>query len=220
MPDPEIPELVFRERPSGGAPDGLLVLHHGRGSDEHDLLGLADVLDPERRLHVVTPGGPLVVPGWPGKHWYVVPRVGFPDADTFRASFLALGAFHDALWERTGVPPARTILGGFSMGSVMSHATGLGSGRPVVAGVLGLSGFVPTVEGWSPDLEGRGATRVLNAHGRQDPVIAHEFALRARDLVAAGGLDLTALDFDGGHQIAPQHVPAIARWVAETLPPR
>ena len=36
---------------------GLLVLHHGRGADEHDLLGLADVLDPQRRLHVVTPGG-------------------------------------------------------------------------------------------------------------------------------------------------------------------
>lgn len=220
MPDPEIPELVHRERPADGEPDGLLVLHHGRGSDEQDLLGLADVLDPGRRLHVVTPGAPLRVPGWPGKHWYVVPRVGYPDPDTFRTSFLALATFHDALWARTGIAPARTILGGFSMGSVMSHATGLGNGRPVVAGILGLSGFVPTVEGWSPDLEGRTATRVLNAHGRQDPVIGHEFARRARDLVTAGGLDLTVLDFDGGHHIAPEHVPAIADWVGETLTSR
>nr|WP_246851610.1 phospholipase [Patulibacter sp. SYSU D01012] len=198
----------------------MLVLHHGRGSDENDLIGLADVLDPERRLHVVTPGAPLQVPGWPGKHWYVVPRVGYPDPDTFRTSFLALSAFHDALWERTGIAPSRTVLGGFSMGSVMSHALGLGPGRPVVAGVLGLSGFVPTVEGWTPDLAPRTATRVLNAHGRRDPVIGYEFAERARALVREGGLDLTALDFDGGHQIAPQHVPALAGWVAETLPPR
>ena len=45
--------LVFRERPAAGEPQGLLILHHGRGADEHDLLTLADVLDPARRLHVV-----------------------------------------------------------------------------------------------------------------------------------------------------------------------
>ncbi len=59
--------LVFRERPAAGVAEGLLVLHHGRGADEQDLLGLADVLDPEQRLHVVTPGGPLsyAIPGQP-----------------------------------------------------------------------------------------------------------------------------------------------------------
>jgi phospholipase/carboxylesterase len=217
---PDIPELLFDERPADGDADGLLVLHHGRGADEHDLIGLADVLDPERRLHVVTPGAPLRVPGWPGKHWYVVPQVGYPEPESFRSSYLGLSAFHDGLWERTGIAPARTILGGFSMGSVMSHATGLGPGRPVVAGIMGLSGFVPTVEGWAPDLGPRGATRVLNAHGRRDPVISYAFAERVRALVTAGGLDLTALDFDGGHHIAPEHVPAIADWVAQTLPPR
>ncbi len=50
-------ELIHRERPAAGEAAGLLVLHHGRGADENDLLGLADVLDPERRLHVVTPRG-------------------------------------------------------------------------------------------------------------------------------------------------------------------
>lgn len=243
-----IPPLAFEERPADGPADGLLVLHHGRGADEHDLIGFADLLDPDRRLHVVTPGAPLRLQGWPGKHWYLVPQVGFPDPGTFAASYRALATFHDELWARTGIAPERTILGGFSMGSVMSHALGLGPihpasglparlsgsgaadatsgdaadglpGRPVVAGILGLSGFVPTVEGWAPDLAPRaGRTRVLNAHGRQDPVIGYAFAEQARALVADGGLDLTTLDFDGGHQIAPQHVPAIAAWVAETLP--
>lgn len=220
MSTPDIPELVFRERPADGDPDGLLVLHHGRGADEGDLIGLADVFDPGRRLHVVTPGAPLRVSGWPGKHWYVVPRVGYPERESFRSTYLGLSAFHDALWERTGIVPARTILGGFSMGSVMSHATGLGPGRPVVAGILGMSGFVPTVEGWTPDLAPRTATRVLNAHGRGDQIIGFDFAEKARALVAGGGLDLTALTFDGGHQIAPEHVPAMTEWIAETVPPR
>ena len=79
------------------------MLHHGRGADEHDLLGLADVLDPERRLHVVTPRAPLQLPGWPGNHWYVVPRVGYPDPDTFHAAYRELAELHDELWERTGI---------------------------------------------------------------------------------------------------------------------
>ncbi len=55
--------LVHRERPAVGEATGLLVLHHGRGADENDLLGLADALDPQRSLHVITPGGPLRIPG-------------------------------------------------------------------------------------------------------------------------------------------------------------
>src|SRR3954453_13587838 len=103
--------LEYRERPAARAPEGLLVLHHGRGADEHDLLGLADVLDPERRLHVVTPGGPLRIPGWPGKHWDAVPRVGFPDPGTFRGAYDALARFHDETWARTGATPETTIFG-------------------------------------------------------------------------------------------------------------
>ena len=70
--------LVHRVRPAAGDPEGALVLLHGRGADENDLFGLLDVLDPERRLVGVTPGGPLFLPPG-GRHWYVVPRVGFPD---------------------------------------------------------------------------------------------------------------------------------------------
>ena len=125
--------LVFKERPAVGQPTGLLVLSHGRGTSELDLLPLADVLDPERRLHVAAPRGPLQFPGVPGYHWYAVPRVGYPDPATFEASRTALAAFHDELWERTGLGPDRTVLGGFSMGTVMSYALGLSGDRPAPA---------------------------------------------------------------------------------------
>src|SRR5216117_1962407 len=106
--------LVYEERPADAAPAGLLVLHHGRGADEHDLLPLGDALDPERRLHVVSPRAPLTLPGWPGYHWYVVPRVGFPDPETFHAAYRELSELHDGLWQRLGLTPAQTVLGGFS----------------------------------------------------------------------------------------------------------
>jgi phospholipase/carboxylesterase len=212
--------LAFQERPAAGDAAGLLVLHHGRGADEHDLLGLADVLDPERRLHVVTPGGPLTLPGWPGKHWYMVPRVGYPDPETFFAAHAALAAFHDALWERTGLTPARTVFGGFSMGSVMSYALGLDPSRPAPAGILAFSGFVPTVEGWTPDVAGRAEAglKAFVAHGRQDPVMDVAFARQARDLLQAGGVPVEYHESDAAHHIDPAHVPAAVAWVRERLP--
>jgi len=211
-----VTEPAYRERPAAGEPAGLLVLHHGRGADENDLLPLADVLDPERRLHVVTPRGPLQLPGWPGRHWYVVPRVGYPDRATFHAAYESLAALHDALWERTGTTPERTVLGGFSMGAVMSYSLGLGPGRPAPAGILALSGFVPTVEGWQPDLARR--PRVFIAHGRQDPIMEVGFARRARELLEAGGLDVDFHESDAAHHVDPAHVPAIVDWLRETLP--
>ncbi len=209
-------ELRFRERPAEAGPEGVLVLHHGRGADELDLLPLGDVLDPERRLHVVTPRAPLTLPGWSGYHWYLVPRVGYPDPDSFGLSYAMLAEFHDELAERVGVGPERTVLGGFSMGSVMSYALGLGSDRPRPAGILALSGFVPVVENWQPDLAGRQGLPVFVAHGRQDPVIPIDFAHRARALLD----DHVALQYhesDAGHHVAPAQLPAMARWLAATL---
>ncbi len=209
--------LVYRERPADGEAQGLLILHHGRGADESDLIGLADVLDPERRLHVVTPGGPLVLPGGPGKHWYLVPRVGYPDPETFTAAYAQLSAFHDELWTRTEISAERTVLGGFSMGSVMSYAMALAADRPAVAGILAFSGFLPTVEGWEPSLADRRNTRVFIAHGRNDPVMDVEFARRANEVLTAAGLGVSYHESDAGHQIDPSVLPAAIGWLERTL---
>jgi phospholipase/carboxylesterase len=213
-----VSELTYRERPAAGEPAGLLVLHHGRGTDELDLLGLADVVDREQRLHVVTPRAPLQLPGWPGHHWYVVPRVGYPDPETFHAAYGALAQLHDELWERTGTTPERTVFGGFSMGSVMSYALGLGADRPAPAGILAFSGFVPTVDGWQPSLADRTATRAFIAHGRRDPVMEVGFARRAEQLLEAGGLPVEYHESDAAHHIDPAHVPAAVEWLRATLP--
>jgi phospholipase/carboxylesterase len=209
--------LAFLERPATAAPRGLLVLHHGRGTEESDLLGLADRLDPGRRLRVVTPRAPLSLPGSPGYHWYLVPRVGHPDPETFHAARATLAELHDQLWEETGVGPERTVLGGFSMGSVMTYAMGLGADRPAVAGILAFSGFVPTVEGWEPALADRQATRAFIAHGRRDPIMEVGFARRARDLLEAGGLTVEYRESDVGHQIDPAHLADASAWLGETL---
>jgi phospholipase/carboxylesterase len=209
--------LDFVERPAAGEPAGLLVLHHGRGTTERDLSPLGDALDPARRLHVVAPRAPLTLPGSPGYHWYVVPRVGHPDPETFAAAYEALAGFHDELWERTGLGPAQTVLGGFSMGSAMSYALGLGPDRPPPAGILAFAGFMPSVAGREPGLAGRGGLRVFVAHGRFDPVITVDFARWAVARLLAAGFDVVYREADVGHQISPDAIPVAADWLAETL---
>jgi len=212
-----MPPLVTVERPAAGDPEGLLVLHHGRGTDENDLLGLADALDPERRLRIVSARGPLTVAGWPGYHWYLVPRVGYPDPDTFFAARAGLAELHDRLWEETGVGPERTVLGGFSMGTVMSYALGLDGERPAPAGILAFSGFVPTVPGWQPSLADRESIRAFVAHGRRDPIMEIGFAHRARQLLEDGGLAVEYRESDVGHTIDPAHLTDATAWLSETL---
>jgi phospholipase/carboxylesterase len=212
-----VSELIFRERPADGDARGLLVLHHGRGTDEDDLFGLADLFDPKRRLHVVTPRAPLPFPGSPGYAWYQLADVGFPHAETFRQTYATLAAFHDGLWERTGLTPDQTILGGFSMGTVMSYTLGLGNERPKPAGILAMSGFMPTVEGWEPSLEDRKDLKVFITHGTHDPVIDVGFARAARELLTAAGLKVEYHESPAAHHIDPRVLPLITDWIATTI---
>jgi phospholipase/carboxylesterase len=207
--------LVTRVRPAAGDPEGALVLLHGRGADENDLFPLLDLLDPEHRLVGVTPGGPLELPPG-GRHWYVVPRVGYPEPRTFHDSYQRLDELLRAMPGAFGVPEERTIVGGFSQGTVMAYALGLGRGRPSPAGILALSGFIPTVQGWQPDLD-RPGLPVFIGHGRHDPVISVEYAQQARDRLAAAGLDVTYRESDAGHQVDPRTAAELPGWVAAAM---
>ena len=209
--------LKFEERPAAHQPQALLVLHHGRGTDEHDLLPLAGALDPDRRWHVVSVRAPLRLPGSPGYHWYVVPSVGHPDPDTFHDSYRLLAELHDELWERTGLGAEQTVLGGFSMGTVMSYALGLGADRPSVAGILAFSGFIPTVDEWKPDLTGHRDTAVFISHGRWDPVINVSFGQRARDLLEGAGFTVDYRESQADHSIEAHEVHRAAGWLARTI---
>ncbi|MDX6690760.1 MAG: phospholipase/carboxylesterase [Solirubrobacteraceae bacterium] len=208
--------LVHDVREAAGEPQGALILLHGRGADEHDLVPVLEVLDPERRLVGLTPGAPLPGPGG-GRWWYHVPRVGFPDPATFHSTYPRLTGFLDGWLAERGIGWERTVIGGFSMGSVMSYATALGPDRPSPAGLLVMSGFIPTVEGWEPDLDGRAGLHAFITHGARDPVISVEFAREARSRLESAGLEVGYHEHDGGHYIDPDTIPALKEWMDARL---
>jgi phospholipase/carboxylesterase len=200
----------YVERPAAGEPEGAFVLVHGRGANEHDLLGLFDALDPERRLHGYCPRGPLSLPPG-GAHWYAVHRVGYPDAVTFPEGFTALAGFVDSL------PHERVVLGGFSQGAVMSYAVGLGQGRPRPAAVLALSGFIPVVEGWQLD-GSRPFPPIAVGHGTYDPVIPVELAHRSLEQLRAAGADVLYRESPIDHAIDPAFVAELRPWLVDAVP--
>jgi phospholipase/carboxylesterase len=208
--------LYHRPREQAGEPLGGLVLLHGRGADENDLFPLFDMLDPDKRLVGATVRGPLTLPPG-GAHWYVVRRVGYPDPPTFFPTFEALSEWLDGWAKEIGFPPEKIAIGGFSQGAVMSYALGVAKDRPPPAAILAFSGFIPTVEGFEIDLEGRPDLRVAIGHGVYDPVITIDFAREARDRLQAAGIEPVYRESPIEHGIDPNFVYELQPWLAASF---
>jgi phospholipase/carboxylesterase len=203
--------IAHLERPAAGEPEGLLVLIHGRGADEHDLYPLLDRLDPERRLLGVTPRGPLSLPPG-GAHWYAVQEIGYPEPATFLPTYAALSEWLD----RLDFAPERTVIGGFSQGAVMTYALSLGSGRPRPAAAIALSGFMPTVPGFELDLEALLPPFAIG-HGTFDPVISVEWSRRAKATLEGAGADVLYREYPLPHAVDPRFLDELAPWIASRL---
>jgi len=203
--------LPYRVRHSADRPEGALVLFHGRGADEDDLFPLLDILDPERHLFGVTPRGPLALPPF-GAHWYVIRRVGLPDPQTFLATYRQVSAWLTTLAEDTGIPPERTILGGFSQGAVMSYALGFGADRARPGAIIAFSGFIPTVEGFTLDLK-RPLPPIAIGHGTYDSVIPVEFGQEGRNVLIRAGADVLYHESPLQHTIDPAFLSSLIPWL-------
>jgi phospholipase/carboxylesterase len=95
----------------------------------------------------------------------------------------------------------------------MTYALGLGKGRPRTRALIALSGFIPTVEGWKPDLSPP-FPPIAIAHGTYDPVIPVEFGRQARDRLEAAGADVWYRESPIEHSIDPQVVLELRALVA------
>jgi phospholipase/carboxylesterase len=213
-----MPELAAHVRPAAGEPEGALVLMHGRGTSEQDLAPLLDVFDPGRRLVGLVPRGPLELPPG-GRHWYVIRQLGFPDPETFAASFEALVTWLDRALAEHGVVIERTVLGGFSQGGVMAYALSLVAGRPRPAGNLEMSAFMPTVGGYELDLSDLEGFPVAIAHGTLDQIIPVQWGREAAERLGAAGAEVLYRESPVPHTLDPRELPIFTRWLHETLAP-
>ena len=195
----------------------MLVLLHGVGGNERDLLELAPSLD--ERLLIVSARAPNT--RTPGSYaWYEVQFT--PDGPVYdpahaeEARTILIDFLGEAA-EAYGADPRRVILGGFSQGAIMSGAVGLS--RPdLVAGVAMMSGRVlPEVRSIiaPPDeLEGK---PFLVVHGTQDQVLPIEYGREVRDLLQSLPVDLTYNEYPMPHTVGERSLRDVAAWLSARL---
>jgi phospholipase/carboxylesterase len=191
----------------------LVVLLHGIGADEHDLLPLAAHLDPRLRVTSVRAPQSYAV----GSAWFHIDfrRDGtiVPDVAQARAALVDLVQWLPA-------PPARTFLLGFSQGAMMALGV-LGAAPERLAGVVALSGRSP--DGLfeataSPDAIAR--VPVLLAHGTHDDVLPVANGRQTEALLAGRVHDLTYREFPIGHGISDEEFSLVAAWISARLDER
>ena len=192
-----------------------VILLHGRGTNEDDLLGLADELDP--RLFIVSARAPFrFEEGFGGYTWFGLQEIGKPDVQQFADAYDRLAQFIADV--KTGYPvdPSRVFLFGFSMGTIMSYAVALT--RPeMVRGIIAHSGYIPESFLSQIALDRLKSLSVFVAHGLHDPVIPIEKARRARELLSNTDVDLTYKEYPIAHTISEESLSDCSLWLQKRL---
>lgn len=212
--------LTGPERPAlSGTADSAVVFLHGYGADGNDLIGLAEPLAPH------LPGTRFLAPNAPercvnnpmGYQWFPIPWLdGTPEPQARAAaavSFRLLDAWLDDLAGE--MPPERTILVGFSQGTMMALHVGLR--RPqALAGIVGFSGRLLDPEALAAELGP--PPPVLLIHGDEDPVVPFASLGEAAAALAAAGVPTTTHVSRGvGHGIAPDGLGLAVGFIRERL---
>jgi len=211
--------LVHRVRQpqDGGARPPLLLLLHGVGSHEEDLLGLAPYLDP--RFLIVSARGPITIA--PGMYaWFQVvldPMHPVINPEQAESSRRAIIRFLGEAVEAYGADRGRVFLMGFSQGAIMSLSVAL-TEPAAVAGVVAMSGrLLPEVLPLLPPPDALRGLAILLQHGTADQVLPIHHGRSARDRLAALPLDLTYREYAMGHQVSEESLADAAAWLRAQL---
>lgn len=212
---------AFPEAPET-PPAGLVICLHGWGANQYDLMALASALDLSD-CQFFFPDAPFPHPQMPsGRQWYDLMAIatgemgweslvdatpaGLEDSrDRLRAWLLDLA-------DGAGVPPAKTVLTGFSQGGAM--ALDVGRSLPL-AGIVTYSGYLHQRLGPGDWADG---PPLLVMHGRQDPVVPLPAARATRDALKLAGANLRYREFEPlGHAIAPEELQAARAFIRAAI---
>jgi phospholipase/carboxylesterase len=184
-----------------------VVLLHGTGGNENDLIPLGQALAPEAPL--LSPRGQVLENGMP--RFFRRHAEGVFDIDDLRrraaelARFIAEARVHYALGDT--LPVAL----GFSNGANIAAALLLLHPGTLSAGLL-LRAMVPLVPDPLPALQD---VRVLIAAGRHDPIASPGQTQGLADLLTRAGADVLVHWSVAGHNLVPDDLQAGARWMSE-----
>ncbi|RMH43034.1 MAG: phospholipase [Alphaproteobacteria bacterium] len=204
-----------------GKARNLVIFLHGYGADGADLLGLADVLGPHM------PDTAFVAPNAPekcrvnpfGYQWFPIPWLDGSTEEEARRGIAAaaedLDAFLDEIAEKEGIGPEKTIVFGFSQGTMMALHV-LPRRDRAVAGIVAFSGRLLEPERLA--VEAKVKPPVLLVHGDADDVVPPAALPEAARALQDAGFEVYAHVMEGtGHGIAPDGLSVALSFMREML---
>lgn len=187
-----------------------LLLLHGTGGDENDLVALGRELVPDANL--LSPRGPVLEQGMP-RFFRRLSLGVFDEADLVRRSG-ELGRFVRDAATRYGFDPARVVALGYSNGANIAAALLLLDGG-ALAGAALLRPVLPLEPRALPDLAGK---PVLIAAGRRDPYSPIERVEALADRLRQAGAAVELTWVDGGHGLEPGELDQVGAWLSRHRP--
>jgi len=197
-------EHVYRAASDPAAP--TLLLLHGTGGNEHDLIPLADAIAPA--AGVLSPRGKVLEGHMP--RFFRRLAEGVFDLDDLRVRTQELGDFVEASAARYGFDATRVVAVGFSNGANIA-ASLLLLAPGVLSGAILFRAMVPIVPDALPSLPGK---RILMSNGRTDPLIPAAQAELLADLFRRCRADVTLEWQPGGHNLTKRDVELATRFLA------
>jgi phospholipase/carboxylesterase len=199
-----------------GAPP-LLLLLHGVGSNEQDLVSLAPYVD--ERFLVIAARAPLTLRA--GSYaWYHVtfgPEGPVYDPAEPEASRKALIHFISEAVDAYGVDPRRVFVGGFSQGGAMTYSLAV-TVPELLAGAVIMSGrTIPEMAERMAPTEKLDGLPVLVVHGTRDTVLPLSFGHALREQLSALPVALTYREFDMAHEINSESLEVVLDWLKDRL---
>ena len=196
--------FIHRFQPGSVTGAAPLLLLHGTGGDENDLLPLGAALSPGAAL--LSPRGQVLEHGMP--RFFRRLAEGVFDEDDVRRRAAELGAFVTEARQRHGL--AAPIAVGFSNGANIAAALLLT--RPgVLAGAVLLRAMVPLSEPPAVDLKGK---PVLILSGAADPIVPAANAAKLAAQLSQAGAEVTHRTLPAGHQLSQADVNLARDWLA------
>ncbi len=187
-------------------PRRTLLLLHGTGGDENDMVPLGRDLDPTAAL--LSPRGKVLENGMPRFFRRLAEGV-FDEEDVIRRAH-ELADFVVAAAARYEFDPQRVIAVGYSNGANIAAAILLL--RPeILAGAVLFRAMVPLVPPAVPDLS---HAHVLLSSGEHDPIVPKENAQRLAAMLRDAGADVMARIEPAGHALAFGDIEAAKNWLA------
>lgn len=184
-----------------------LLLLHGTGGNEHDLIELGQSLVADANL--LSPRGKISENGMPRFFRRLAEGV-FDEADLILRTH-ELAEFIAAAAKQYGFSPDTVTAVGYSNGA--NIAAGLLLLRPgVLSGAILLRAMVPLIPEKTPDLAG---TRVFLASGLSDPILPIDNARRLGSMLTEAGAELTFLEVQAGHQLTSPELDAARQWLRQ-----